>query len=135
MHARTTAGDLARWLAQQGGHWHVEGEPVLSKSLPLPTPASSLVDVLARREGELAMLLPDASSLVADASLSPAEIANAAHLVDGARVFQLAWVDDTSGELRDSWLLCEQRSVRGSYPDDDAATQVIAAFRARPRSQ
>jgi len=133
MHARTTAGDLARWLAQQGGHWHVEGEPALSKSLPLPTPASSLVDVLTRRDGELAMLLPDASSLVADASLSPAEIANAAHLVDGARVFQLAWIED-SGELRDSWLLCEQRGVRGSYPDDDAATQVIAAFRSRAKS-
>lgn len=133
MHARTTAGDLARWLAQQGGHWHVEGEPVLSKSLPLPTPASSLVDVLIRRDGELAMLLPDASPLVADAPLAPEQIANAAHLVDGSRVFQLAWIED-GGELRDSWLLCEQRSVRGSYPDDDAATQVIAAFRARPKS-
>lgn len=133
MHARTTAGDLARWLAQQGGHWHVEGEPALSKSLPLPTPASSLVDVLIRRDGELAMLLPDACPLVPDASLAPEQIANAAHLVDGARVFQLAWIED-GGELRDSWLLCEQRSVRGSYPDDDAATQVIAAFRARPKS-
>ena len=133
MHARTTAGDLARWLAQQGGHWHGEGEPVLSKSLPLPTPASSLVDVLIRRDGELAMLLPDASPLAADAPLAPEQIANAAHLVDGSRVFQLAWIED-GGELRDSWLLCEQRSVRGSYPDDDAATQVIAAFRARPKS-
>ena len=133
MHARTTAGDLARWLAQQGGHWHVEGEPVLSKSLPLPTPASSLVDVLIRRDGELAMLLPGASPLAADAPLAPEQIANAAHLVDGSRVFQLAWIED-GGELRDSWLLCEQRSVLGSYPDDDAATQVIAAFRARPKS-
>lgn len=129
MHARTTASDLARWIEQQGGHWHVEGEPALAKSLPMPAPASSLVDALARRDGSLAMLLPDTSVLAAGASIPPEEIAAAAHVIDGQRVFQLAWVD-TDGTLRDSWLLCEQ-SKRLSSPDSDAARQVLAAFRAR----
>ena len=118
MHARTTATDLARWIEQQGGHWHVEGEPALTKSLPMPAPASSLVDALARRDGSLAMLLPEACLIAADASIRAEEIASAAHLVDGQRVFQLAWID-ADGSLRDSWLLCEQ-SMRISAPDGDA---------------
>ncbi len=129
MHARTTASDLARWIEQQGGHWHVEGEPALAKSLPMPAPASSLVDALARRDGSLAMLLPETCMLAADASIRAEEIASAAHVIDGQRVFQLSWVD-ADGTLRDSWLLCEQ-SKRLSAPDSDAATQVLAAFRAR----
>lgn len=98
----------------------------------MPAPASSLVDALGRRDGHLAMLIPDTSPVVADAVLRAEEIGAAAHLVDGQRVFQLAWIGD-DGTAGDSWLLCEQRGFRISSPDSDAATQVLAAFRARPK--
>lgn len=132
MHVRTTATELAQWLEQQGGSWHVEGEPVLAKSLPLPTPASSLVDVLRRRSpdaSELVMLAPDATALTADAAVSASEIATAAHVIDGQRVFQLAWIRP-DGTVADSWLLAEQESKPASVNDGAAARGVVAAFRA-----
>jgi hypothetical protein len=132
MHVRTTATELARWLEQQGGTWHVEGEPVLAKSLPLPTPASSLVDVLRRRApeaSELAVLAPETTTLAEDAAVSAHEIAAAAHLIDGQRVFQLAWIRP-DGTVADSWLLAEQQSKPGSTDAGAAARNVVAAFRA-----
>jgi hypothetical protein len=129
MHVRTTATELARWLEQQGGSWHVEGEPALAKTLPLPTPASSLVDALRRRGGELAVLAPETTTLAADAAVAAHEISSTAHVVDGQHVFQLAWVRD-DGTVADSWLLAEQqpRSQRGD--GGAAASNVVAAFRA-----
>jgi hypothetical protein len=132
MHVRTTATELAQWLEQQGGAWHVEGEPVLAKSLPLPTPASSLVEVLRRRSAdgsELAMLAPETAALAADARISACEIATAAHVIDGQRVFQLAWIRP-DGTVADSWLLAEQESKPASAGDGAAARGVVAAFRA-----
>ena len=132
MHVRTTATELAQWLEQQGGSWHVEGEPVLARSLPLPTPASSLVDVLRRRSpdaSELAMLAPETTALAPDAPVSASEIATAAHVIDGQRVFQLAWIRP-DGTVADSWLLAEQESKPASANDGAAARGVVAAFRA-----
>ena len=129
MHVRTTASHLARWLEQQGGLWHVEGEPVLEKSLPLPTPASSLVHALRKREGELAVLVPDTTTLAPDSEVTANELATAAHVVDGQRVFQLAWLAP-DGTAQDSWLLAEQRGHSGSVDDGAAARGVVAAFRA-----
>lgn len=150
---RTTAKELARWLEQHGGTWHVEGEPVLEKSLPLPTPASSLVDALrkrADREGELAVLAPetadgsDASSPARGASgasvapllaegtaVTARDLAWAAHLIDGMRVFQLAWIG-ADGAAQDSWLLAEQgtASSRTGADDGSAARSIVAAYRA-----
>ena len=59
MHVRTTATELAQWLEHQGGLWHVEGEPVLAKSLPLPTPASSLERAESGRFGGFWQPTPD----------------------------------------------------------------------------
>jgi hypothetical protein len=135
MHVRTTATELARWLEQQGGTWHVEGEPVLAKSLPLPTPASSLVDVLRRRSADaadLAVLAPDAARFAEDASIGAHDIAATAHVVDGQRVFQLAWVRP-DGTVADSWLLAEQQGRSGRVDNGDAARGVVAAFRASRR--
>lgn len=129
MHVRTTARDLARWLEREGGHWTVDGEPSLARSLPLPAPADALVAALDRREQAVAILLPDASPLRCDEAVALDDIRAAAHVVDGHRVFQLAWIG-ADGELADSWLLAEQRSVRSSDPGF-AAVQVIAAFRAQ----
>ena len=136
MHVRTTATELAQWLEQQGGSWHVEGEPALAKTLPLPTPASSLVDVLRKRgpdAGELAMLAPDTTGLAPDASVPASELATAAHVIDGQRVFQLAWIRP-DGTVADSWLLAEQQSSAGA--DEGAAARgVVAAFRAAVASR
>lgn len=126
---RTTATELARWLEQQGGVWQVEGEPALAKSLPLPTPAQSLVEVLRKRNDGLAMLAPDTTTLAENASVLAHDIAGAAHVIDGQRVFQLAWIR-ADGTVADSWLLAEQQA-RKSRPDDGAAARgVVAAFRA-----
>ena len=129
MHVRTTATELAQWLEQQGGLWHVEGEPVLAKSLPLPTPASSLVDVLRRRTGDLAVLVPETCSLVEDCEVTAPEIATAAHVIDGQRVFQLAWLSP-DGTAQDSWLLAEQEAHSSKRDSGAAAKNVVAAFRA-----
>ncbi len=132
MHVRTTATELAQWLEQQGGVWHVEGEPVLAKSLPLPTPASSLVEVLRKRgpdASNLAVLAPETTVLAPDVAVSADEIATAAHVIDGQRVFQLAWIRP-DGTASDSWLLAEQQSRPGSADDGAAARNVVAAFRA-----
>lgn len=132
MHVRTTATELAQWLEQQGGVWHVEGEALLAKSLPLPTPASSLVEVLRKRGPEasaLAVLAPETTTLTADAAVSAHEIATAAHVIDGQRVFQLAWIRP-DGTVADSWLLAEQQTKPGSADDGAAARGVVAAFRA-----
>jgi hypothetical protein len=132
MHVRTTATELAQWLEQQGGSWHVEGEPVLAKSLPLPTPASSLVEVLRKRGPDasaLAVLAPETTVLVPDAVVAADEIAAAAHVIDGQRVFQLAWIRP-DGTVADSWLLAEQQSKPGRADDGAAARNVVAAFRA-----
>ena len=129
MHVRTTATELAQWLEQQGGLWHVEGEAVLAKSLPLPTPASSLVEVLRKRSGDLAVLAPDTSDFAEDAAVSAPEIAATAHVVDGQRVFQLAWILP-DGTTQDSWLLAEQKGQTGKGDGGAAARTVVAAFRA-----
>jgi hypothetical protein len=132
MHVRTTATELAQWLEQQGGLWHVEGEPVLAKSLPLPTPASSLVEVLRKRAPDasaLAVLAPETTALAPDAVVTANEIATAAHVIDGQRVFQLAWIRP-DGTVADSWLLAEQQSKPGRADDGAAARNVVAAFRA-----
>ena len=137
MHVRTTANELAAWLERAGGVWHVEGEAKLAASLPLPSPASALVDVLRKRSGALAVLAPDASTLSAlddDAPVTARELSSAAHVVDGQRVFQLAWVHD-DGVVQDSWLLAEQQGPPpGSSDDNAAARSVVAAFRASKRS-
>jgi len=129
MHVRTTATELARWLEQQGGVWHVEGEAVLAKSLPLPTPASSLVDALRKREGELLMLAPETTTLAPDCDVTARDLATAAHVVDGQRVFQLAWMGP-DGTAQDSWLLAEQRAQPDRADAGAAARNVVAAFRA-----
>jgi hypothetical protein len=132
MHVRTTATELAQWLEQHGGWWHVEGEPALSKSLPLPTPATSLVDVLRRRTPDvaaLALLVPESSAFTEDASVTAHDMATAAHVIDGQRVFQLAWIAH-DGSLADSWLLAEQQGQPGRVDDGNAARNVVAAFRA-----
>jgi hypothetical protein len=132
MHVRTTATELAQWLEQQGGLWHVEGEAVLAKSLPLPTPASSLVEVLRKRAPDvsaLAVLAPETTALAPDADVTANEIAMAAHVIDGQRVFQLAWIRP-DGTVADSWLLAEQQSKPGRADDGAAARNVVAAFRA-----
>ena len=129
MNVRTTTTELALWLEQQGGLWHVEGEPALARTLPLPTPASSLVEVLRKRTECLAVLAPDASTLVEDATVSAGEIATTAHVVDGQRVFQLAWIHP-DGTVADSWLLAEQRDHSGRGDRGAAARNVVAAFRA-----
>ncbi len=111
----------------------MEGEPALAKSLPMPAPASSLVDALSRRDGAIVLLLPDGCSVAPESTLTPHDIAAAAHVVDGQRVFQLAWIGP-EGDPMDSWLLAEQRSMRLSDPGTDAARQVLDAFRARTKS-
>lgn len=131
MHVRTTATELAQWLELQGGSWHVEGEPVLSKSLPLPTTAQSLVHVLRKRgadASDLAVLAPDAIALTSDAVVTSRELTSAAHVIDGKRVFQLAWVQP-DGSAADSWLLVEEQPTPGKT-DNGAARGVVEAFRA-----
>jgi hypothetical protein len=131
MHVRTTATELAQWLELQGGAWHVEGEPVLSKSLPLPTTASSLVHVLRKRgsgDSDLAVLAPEPTTLPTDAVVTARDIAGAAHVIDGKRVFQLAWVL-ADGSVADSWLLVEEPPSPGRS-DNGAARSVVDAFRA-----
>lgn len=132
MHVRTTSAELAHWLEREGGVWHVEGEVTLAASLPLPSPASSLVDVLRKRAGELAVLAPDMSELRdlgEDAPVTARELSSAAHVIDGQRVFQLAWVHP-DGSVQDSWLLAEQKVRAGRVDDGAAARNVVAAFRA-----
>lgn len=131
MHVRTTAAELAQWLEVQGGVWHVEGEPALSKSLPLPTTAASLADVLRRRGPgtvDLAVLAPETSELSADASVASRELTSAAHVIDGKRVFQLAWIRP-DGTHADSWLLAEQQPTLGRVDGYAAARNVVEAFR------
>jgi hypothetical protein len=129
MHVRTTAPELARWLEQQGGEWHVEGELLLARSLPLPTTARSLVEVLRKRSDAVSLLAPDESAFTEGALVGADELGSAAHVIDGERVFQLAWIRP-DGTVADSWLLAEQRAQK-TRPDDGAAARgVVAAFRA-----
>jgi hypothetical protein len=128
MHVRTTAAELARWLELQGGGWHVEGEPALSKSLPIPTTAMSLVHVLRKRSAELVVLAPDTSSFADDAVIGSKDISSAAHVIDGKRLFQLAWVL-ADGTVADSWLLVEQQPKPGTS-DPGSVRTVVDAFRA-----
>jgi len=131
MHVRTTADELASWLERAGGVWHVEGESKLAASLPLPSSASALVEVLRKRSGALAVLAPDTLTADEDAPVTARELSRAAHLIDGQRVFQLAWVHD-DGVVQDSWLLAEQHGpAPGSSDDNAAARSVVAAFRRR----
>src|SRR6476661_4435487 len=126
MHVRTTAAELAHWLELQGGVWHVEGEPALSKSLPLPTTAGSLVDVLRRRGPgavDLAVLAPETSELPPDASVAARDLTSAAHVIDDKRVFQLAWIRP-DGTHADSWLLAEQQPTVGRADGHAAARDV-----------
>ena len=109
--------------------WHVEGESKLAASLPLPSPASALVEALRKRSDSLAVLAPDTLAVDQDASVTARELSRAAHLIDGQRVFQLAWVHD-DGVVQDSWLLAEQHGpAPGSSDDKAAARSVVAAFR------
>jgi hypothetical protein len=126
MHVRTTSMDLAHWLEREGGAWHVEGEVTLTASLPVPSPAAALVDVLRRRGGYLAVLTPDMSQLnhLGDnAQITARELSSAAHVVDGQRVFQLAWVEN-DGTMQDSWLLAEQRG-QVPYTDDGSSARNV----------
>ena len=105
---------------------------MLASTLPLPAPASSLVDVLRKRDAVLAVLAPEASALGErgeNASVTAAEISGAAHVIDGQRVFQLAWIQP-DGTVQDSWLLAEQRGHSGRVDNGAAARNVVAAFRA-----
>lgn len=132
MHVRTTSAELARWLEREGGSWHVEGEATLAGSVPLPAPASALVDILRKGSGELEVLAPDGSELVdlcEDAPVTARELTRAAHLIDGLRVFQLAWIRP-DGTVQDSWLLAEQRVGAGRGDDGRAARKLVASFRA-----
>ena len=131
MHVRTTSAELARWLEVEGGSWHVDGEDTLAGALPLPAPASSLVDLLRRRPGELKVLAPDRSELAElgeDAPVTARELTSAAHVIDGQRVFQLAWIRP-DGIVQDSWLLAEQRASKGRGDDGGAARNLVASFR------
>ncbi|MBX3190983.1 MAG: hypothetical protein KF819_28565 [Labilithrix sp.] len=131
MHVRTTATELARWLEETGGSWHIDGEPSLAKSLPLPAPASGVVDALRGRSGPIALLAPDDSGLEDGEPIRPESIGMAAHVVDGERVFQCAWIRP-DGTLQDSWLLAEQQGLSGMRNiGTGAAASIIAAFRAR----
>jgi hypothetical protein len=132
MHVRTTTTELAAWLEREGGVWHVEGEPALASTLPIPSPASSLVHALRKREAEIEVLAPEASLLAAGvegASLSAHELSSVAHVVDGQRVFQLAWITP-EGAVLDSWLLAEQHGRPSRVDDGAAARGVVDAFRA-----
>ncbi len=106
MHVRTTAAELARWLDQHRGPWTVEGEPVLLKTLPVPTPGAILADALRKRGGELQILAPDVGAFLEDARIGHNELHDAAFDVDGNRVFQLSWIE-ADGTTKDAWLLCE----------------------------
>jgi hypothetical protein len=125
MHVRTTAGDLARWLDQNGGVWTVEGEPALAQSLPVPTPAGILADALRERPGELVLLAPDGCALADEAYAGPAELRDASHDVDGNRVFQLAWVAP-DGATKDSWLLAEHAVLLSGVTPSDGGRNAAA---------
>jgi hypothetical protein len=127
MHVRTTARDLARWLERRGGNWSVEGEPVLARSLPAPASAESLADALTSRDGELLVLVPDGTAFDDDAFVGPADLAAAAHMVEGQHVFQLAWV--TAEGIRDSWLLAEHDKAAQSGDGEATAARIVAGFR------
>jgi hypothetical protein len=129
MHVRTTSSELARWLEEQGGEWHVEGELMLARSLPLPTTARSLVEVLRKRSDAISLLAPDESAFAEGGFVSADQLARAAHLIEGERVFQLAWIRP-DGTAADSWLLAEQRAQKTRADDGAAARGVVAAFRA-----
>lgn len=134
MHVRTTAAELAQWLEETGGSWHIEGELTLSKSLPLPAPASGVVEALRRRTGEIALLAPEDCGLDDGDWIAPEDIGMAAHMIDGERVFQCAWLH-ADGTMMDSWLLAEQQGLSGMRNiGAGAAASVIAAFHARKRS-
>lgn len=125
MNVRTTAGDLARWLDENGGVWTVEGEPALAKTLPVPAPANILADALRKRQGELVLLTPDPCDLVDGAYAGPSELREAAHDVDGHRVFQLAWVGP-EGDTKDSWLLAEHAVLLSSQTPSDGGRSAAA---------
>ena len=124
MQARTTARDFARWLEQQGGSWHVEGEPTLARSLPVPAPAAALAEALVRRDGLLALLVPESAGHVpTGALLAMHELPLAAHDIEGQRVFQLAWIAPDGGQA-DSWLVAEQlRTPTGSVRAVDSGRE------------
>jgi hypothetical protein len=127
MHVRTTAADLARWLERRGGAWSVDGEPVLARSLPVPTTADSLANALRGRGGELVVLVPDACALPEDAFVGPGDLHAAAHIVEGQHVFQLAWV--TPEGVRDSWLLAEHDHHVPSGDGEATAARIVAGLR------
>jgi hypothetical protein len=132
MHVRTTTTELAAWLEREGGVWNVEGEPALASSLPIPSPASSLVHALRKREAEIEVLAPEAASLADGAEgarLTARDLSSVAHVVDGQRVFQLAWITP-EGTVLDSWLLAEQEGRPSRVDDSAAARGVVDAFRA-----
>jgi hypothetical protein len=130
MHVRTSAAELARWLELEGGLWHVEGEPVLARSLPLPAPAVSLVEALRKSGGSVTVLAPDDSPVAQDGlEVSADNLSFMAHVIDGQRVFQLAWIRP-DGTVADSWLLVEQDARSGRADSGAAARGVFARFRA-----
>jgi len=124
---RTTAADLARWLERRGGNWSVDGEPVLARTLPVPTTAESLADALKSRQGELVVLVPDTCPLPEDSFVGPGDLATAAHMVEGQHVFQLAWV--AAEGTRDSWLLAEHDNMVPSGDGELTAARIIAGVR------
>ncbi len=131
MYVRTTSMELARWLEREGGLWHVEGEATLAAALPLPAPATMLVEALRKTSAHLSVLAPDRSELAdlgEDAPVTERELTGAAHVVDGQRVFQLAWVRQ-DGTVQDSWLLVEQRRQTGRVDANAAAHDLVNSFR------
>jgi hypothetical protein len=128
MHVRTTATDLARWVEDRGGMWTVDGEPQIVGRLPVPAGATAIAEALAKRGGDLAVLLPDGSDLEDGALVTAADLARAAHLVDAHHVFQLAWID-AGGAVKDSWLLAEHDALAQSGETGAAAAKVVASWR------
>jgi hypothetical protein len=127
MHVRTTALDLAKWIERRGGHWTVDGEPVLARSLPAPAHAASLAEALRKRPGELLVLVPDGAAFAEDAFVDMTELQGAAHMIEGQHVFQLAWV--TPEGIRDSWLVAEHDRTIPSGDREETAARIVAGFR------
>ncbi len=130
MRAFTTAVELARYLELVGGRWTVEGEPVIGRTLPVPASAGPLAQALRAHPGRLALLLPDSCKLQDGTSLRANEIEQTAHWVDSHRVFQLAWADEVTGLVTDSWLLAEHDVLAQSGDGEVTAARIVAGDRA-----
>jgi hypothetical protein len=127
MYLRTTAEDLARWLERHGGSWTVDGEPTLARALPAPASAPALAQALRGRPGDLVVFAPETCALAEQALVGLGELPQAAHIVEGHHVFQLAWVTDEG--VKDSWLLAEHDKQAQSGDGEATAARIVAGFR------